>query len=470
MDGFAYLLVRPKNKIECAIILKTCHTCNILLTVSAGKTNLTGSATPKGGVVLSTSGLVTPDIELDIKSRRALCPVGIPLETFRNQVLEISNNTLYFPADPTSRNDAFVGGTISTNASGFVPGEKGSMRYWVKEIEFLFPNGDFVNIVKGQYLSKDGFFYLDYDGSEVKMPVPSYDRPKIKNASGIYSDENGVVDLIDLIVGSEGILGMVTSCQLKVSENPKEKLELFISFSSESKAIDFYDFLNNKFKKQFDQLTAMEYFGYNSQKYMANKEFLFSNENDVAIYLQIPIFNDSIDSKIEEWTGLFHSFDPEFALDKVIVLNDPNNWKKFFEARHSIPDNALTKTQQIGGVSIITDTIVPPHNFRLYLKKVHAALKNVNIEYLLFGHLGDCHLHFHLIPNSQQEKESLKVYDYLIDLSSELGGVYSAEHGTGKRKRNDFKKCYGNKAVEMVRQLKFSIDPNNYLNQGNLVE
>ena len=470
MDGFAYLLVRPSNKIECAIILKTCHTCNILLTVSAGKTNLTGSATPMGGVVLSTSALVTPDIELDIKSKHALSPVGISLETFRNRVLEISNNTLYYPADPTSRNDAFVGGTISTNASGFVPGEKGSMRYWVREIEFLFPNGDLVNVVKGQYLSKGGFFYLDYDGGKVKMPVPSYDRPKIKNASGIFSDENGVVDLIDLIVGSEGILGMVTSCQLKVTENPKEKLELFISFSSESKAIDFYDFLNNQFKQQFDQLTAMEYFGYNSQKYMTNKEFLFSNENDVAIYLQIPIFNDSIDSKIEEWTGLFYSFDPHLDLDKVIVLNDPNNWKKFFEARHSIPDNALTKTQKIGGVSIITDTIVPPHNFRLYLKKVHAALKNTSIEYLLFGHLGDCHLHFHLIPNSQQEKECLKVYDYLIDLSSKLGGVYSAEHGTGKRKRNDFKKCYGSKAVEMVKQLKSSIDPNNYLNQGNLIE
>ena len=115
------------------------------------------------------------------------------------------------------------------------------------------------------------------------MPVPSYDRPKIKNASGIYSDENGVVDLIDLIVGSEGILGMVTSCQLKVSENPKEKLELFISFSSESKAIDFYDFLNNKFKKQFDQLTAMEYFGYNSQKYMANMWF-FLNKFDYVTF------------------------------------------------------------------------------------------------------------------------------------------------------------------------------------------
>ena len=78
-------------------------------------------------------------------------------------------------------------------------------------------------------------------------------------------------------------------------------------------------------------------------------------------------------------------------------------------------------------------------------------------------------MHFHLIPTKKQEKESLEIYDYLIDLSSKLGGVYSAEHGTGKRKRNDFKKCYGTEAVEMVKKLKNTIDPNNYLNRGNLI-
>ena len=469
MEGFADLLVRPKNNVECAIILKTCYQCNILLTVSAGKTNLTGSATPMGGVILSTSFMTEPDIELDLNNKQASSPVGISLENFRNKVLELSNNTLYYPADPTSRNDAFVGGTLSTNASGFVPGEKGATRYWVKEIEFLLPNGDLVKMKRGQYISNKGFFTLEYDDKIIQLPIPTYNRPKIKNASGLYSDKNGKVDLIDLIIGSEGILGMITSCHLGLSNNPKNKLELFISLHSESEAIDFHDFLNNYLNQDLSQITAMEYFGYNSQNYMNNKEFLFSNENDVGIYLQIPIYNESMDSKIEEWIQIFQSFNSDIDLDSIIVLNDPNNWKKFFEARHSIPDNALTKTQRLGGLSIITDTIVPKDKFRAYLKEVHGKLKKSQIEYLLFGHLGDCHLHFHLIPNNKQEKESLEIYDYLIDLSSKLGGVYSAEHGTGKRKRNDFKKCYGEEAVEMVKKLKNTIDPNNYLNRGNLI-
>ena len=155
-------------------------------------------------------------------------------------------------------------------------------------------------------------------------------------------------------------------------------------------------------------------------------------------------------------------------LENIIVLNDPMNWKKFFEARHSIPDNALTKTRQLGGISIITDTIVPMENFKEYLDKIHTKIREHNIEYLLFGHLGDCHLHFHLIPDAEQNDLCLKIYDYMVDLSAQLGGVYSAEHGTGIRKRNDFKKCYGIEAVEMVKQSKLAIDADLLLNRGNV--
>ena len=165
---------------------------------------------------------------------------------------------------------------------------------------------------------------------------------------------------------------------------------------------------------------------------------------------------------------ILNDFDNNIDTDNIIVLNDPTNWKKFFEARHSIPDNALTKTKQLGGISIITDTIVPPENFSEYLDKVHHKLQSNNIEYLLFGHLGDCHLHFHLIPSDKQDDKCIEIYDYLIDLSAKLGGVYSAEHGTGKRKRNDFKKCYGSNAVEMVKKAKLAIDPKLILNRGNV--
>ena len=466
IKGWADMVVKPKNKEECAIVLKTCYDNNIPITISAGKTNLTGSATPNGGIVLSIENLNVSKIILDKNNKEVFCPVGMSLEYLREAVLKLSNNHLYYPVDPTSRNDAYVGGTLSCNASGFIPGKRGSTRYWVNEIDLLLPNGLFLNARRGQYISKNGLFEIE--GYNQSLPIPKYKRPNIKNASGPYSSDNGEIDFVDLIIGSEGIYGLIVSCKLKLEKKPKDYLELFLCLNNEEKAIDLHDFLYDYFNGCMSNISALEYFGYNSQKYMKHRNFLFKNDSDVGIYIQIPIYNSTLDAKITEWIQLINKFDQTIDLDSVIVLNDPLNWKKFFEARHSIPDNALSKTRKLGGLSIITDTIVPPNNYRKYLSLIHEKLQKENIEYLLFGHLGDCHLHFHLIPSNKQEEQSLRVYDYMIDLSTKFGGVYSAEHGTGKRKRNDFKKCYGNEAVEMVKKSKLAVDPKLILNRGNI--
>ena len=84
--------------------------------------------------------------------------------------------------------------------------------------------------------------------------------------------------------------------------------------------------------------------------------------------------------------------------------------------------------------------------------------------------MGDCHLHFHLIPTKVQQSKALEVYNQIIENSTELGGIYSAEHGTGKRKRLDFIKCYGEGAADQVRNAKAAIDPSFLLNRGNVVE
>ena len=141
----------------------------------------------------------------------------------------------------------------------------------------------------------------------------------------------------------------------------------------------------------------------------------------------------------------------------------------FFEARHSMPAKALEKTKELDAVSIITDTIVPYENFNQFLKFSHTLLQKNNIEYLLFGHLGDCHLHFHVIYTKEEAPIINDLYLKIIRKSAELNGVYSAEHGTGKRKTIDFIECYGEKAVKQVLECKLAFDPNNILNTGNII-
>ena len=469
LPASASILTRPKTIKECAIILKTCFKSKIPITVSAGRTNLTGSATPEEGLILSTSLLTKPDIKLDAKDNSVLSSVGIPLEELRNKILELSNNTLFYPVNPTSRNDAYVGGTISCNASGFIPGDKGATRYWVKELEFLLPNGNYILVKRNKFFSSNSQFIIDDNGKKICLPIPTYNRPSIKNASGPFSSNGENIDLIDLIIGSEGIFGLIVSCKLNLLSKPKAYLNLFVRLDSENKAIDFYQYLNNYFNKDMSKIFALEYFGHNCQNYMNHRDFLFDDINQVGLYIKIPIYNSTIENKSLEWFEILKNFDNQIKSEEVIVLNDKKNMKLFFESRHSIPDNALIKTKSLNGISIITDTIVPPKYYKKYLNQVHNLMKEEKIEYLLFGHLGDCHLHFHLIPQKKQEVRAIEIYNILVDYAANLGGVYSAEHGTGKRKRLDFKKCYGDSAVLMIKNLKYKLDPYFLLNRGNVI-
>ena len=226
---------------------------------------------------------------------------------------------------------------------------------------------------------------------------------------------------------------------------------------------------SNYFEKDLSQITALEYFGYNCQQYMDHRNKLFNNVNEVGIYIQIPLFMQTIEDVAEEWFHVLKKSNCGINIENIILLNEPHHWQTFFEARHSIPANALTKTRKLNTWSILTDTIVPPDNFQEFLNKTHNLIIKASIEYLLFGHLGDCHLHFHLIPTKNQQSLALEVYDKIVNISASLGGIYSAEHGTGKRKRMDFKQCFGNEAIDQVRLTKSIIDPDFLLNRGNVI-
>ena len=314
LSGFADILLRPKNDIECSILLKLCNECKIPITISAGKTNLTGSATPFGGAILSTSLLTSPSINININKKEVLSPVGIPLEVMRNEILHQSKNKLYYPIDPTSRNDAFVGGTVLCNASGFIPGEKGATRFWVKELHFLLPNGNLIRTKRGVHISKNGSFVIENDGEIINIPIPKYERPKIKNASGPYTCFKKEIDLIDFIVGSEGIYGLVTICVFELVKKPKEHLELFICLENEKKAILFHDYLFDYFNGDMSKVTALEYFGYNSQNYMKHRNFFFKKTSDVGIYLQIPIYKESIEKMVQKWINILTDFDSKINI------------------------------------------------------------------------------------------------------------------------------------------------------------
>ncbi len=465
----AEALCRPENEREAAIILRAGRASKIPITLSAGRSNLTGSATAEGGIVLSTAKLNQPAIRIIRSEKLVISPVNIILEELRDKILDETDKTLHYPVDPTSRGDAWVGGTIACNASGFTPGEIGATRDWVKGLDIIFPNGLKIKAERGQYISEAGKFILTNDKQTCDWPVPTYPRPKIKNASGPFSSPDGRIDLIDMFIGSEGLFGLVSGCILKLSPRPKDYIDLFFSLPDESQALAFYAFMEREFKSDFSDLSAFEYFGVNAIKYMDHKERLFFGDNQVAIYLQIPVTADkNLDQEIETWFNRLLAANCGIDPEAVILLDNEPKRRMFMESRHSMPANALEVIQQHGTYTIMTDTVVPPENFAIFLDYAHKLIESESIDYLSFGHFGDCHLHFTLLPNKKKLQKATEIYDLFITRTVALGGVYSGEHGTGKRKRKDFLVLYNRAAIDQLMACKAAVDPDFIINQGNV--
>ncbi|MEI6168289.1 MAG: FAD-binding oxidoreductase [bacterium] len=476
LPGVAQAVSRPATPRECAVVLRTCSQSGIPVTISSGKSNLTGSATPEGGVVLSLSRMMSADgaggaaVVVDAAAKTVRGAVGMILEDLRRTVLKETGGVLFYPVDPTSRADAAVGGTVACNASGFIPGPSGATREWVRAVEFVLPDGGFIRAERGQYRSVDGRFVLEDGLSSREWPVPRYSRPTIKNAGGPFSASDGVLDLVDLVVGSEGLFGVVTGCTFNLRESPGGKLDLFFSLSDEAAALAFHRQVMTHLHGELGSLGALEYFGVNCVKHMDHHDVLFKGSDQVGIYLQVPLYGRSMEEAAEEWMDVITASGCGAHDDAIMLLDTERNWTMFMESRHSLPANALEVAKHRGTFTIMTDTVVPPDRFEEFLKFTHRILNEAGMEYVAFGHLGDCHLHFTLLPQCDQIEKGVALYDAIVAKSAELGGVYSGEHGTGKRKRRDFLRCYGAGAVEDVRRCKAVVDPGFVLNRGNVIE
>ena len=469
LPGKAVALARPKTERECAMVCCACYQAGIPVTFSGGRSNLTGSATPDGGLVLATTHLLTPEPHVDTERQTVTAPPAIIVETLRNEVLRQTGQALQFPINPTSRGDASVGGSIACNASGFTPGETGAIRNWVDAIRFLLPNGYLVNARRGEYVSQNGIFELVAPDQTFRLPVPRYPRPAIKNASGPYSASDGVMDFIDLVTGSEGLFGMVTAAVLRLEPRPADYLDLFMSLPSEDDAMTLLEKLRNHLHGDLGSLTALEYFGVNCRHYMKHESRFFHGNDQVAVYIQVPLRDMDPGDAAATWLDLLLNLDAGVREEALLLLDNDRDRATFMEARHSMPAHAVEIVQQRGTYTIMTDTVVPPERFREFLRTTHALLQREKLDYLSFGHLGDCHLHITILPTREQLARTLEIYDQIIAHSASLGGVYSGEHGTGKRKRKDFARCYGETAIRQVQDAKASVDPRFLFNRGNVV-
>ncbi len=500
-DGKTERILFPSTENDIATILSDAMQNATPVTIQGARTGLTGGAVPLGGITINLekmnsllymnyypekdmfsitaqAGVLLEDLVKAVitKDLSELEGKGSSEQQDALQKFLADGREFIFPVDPTETS-AWLGGITACNASGARTFKYGAVRDWVLRIRMVLMNGEVLDIRRGSVIAENGKFeIINSDGFITEVTVPTYRMPPTKNAAGLYAKPN--MDLIDLFIGSEGILGVITEVELGLVALPESMMTVMAFFPSEKDAVDFvYEI---RAPDSPVQMEFLEYFGPNALKIIREKassagikvpaltdatqaivffEFAFTDEDmeEKVMALEM-VLNNHNSSSESSWAGL-----------------DRTELEKMKTVRHFVPETvnatiAMRKAQYHEVHKIGTDMAVPDEALREYLKFYRDTLEEQGLEYLVWGHIGNNHLHVNILPRNPAEVE-LGMKDYMIFAKKavELGGTVAAEHGIGKLKRDFLVLMYGEKGISEMQAVKRALDPKWLLNRGNMI-
>lgn len=439
----------PEDYQEVLEVLKQSYLDNLLITISGAGTGVTGGRLPFGGIVISLEKL---NKVLEIADDFMVVQAGVSLDTIHKLA---KGKKLIYPPDATEWN-AFVGGNIATNASGARSFKYGATRKYIEEIKVALPDGNLLDIQRGKIFANRKVFTF---GRDYNFEIPRYLMPEIKNAAGYFSKEN--MDLIDLFIGSEGTLGVILETKLRLLPFDGEIFSAFVFFDKNSKALDFVAELRNL------DVLSIEYFDKNSLNLLRQKVSQIPLNKEAAIFFEKEYFDNDIEEALIEWLEILSKY--KIHDDDIWATFDENKEFEFKNIRHELPVivNEIVKSR--GFAKVGTDIAVPLKNFDLMFSYYIKYLEESKIDYLIFGHIGDCHLHANILPkNAEEEKKAKDIYVELVKKAVSLGGTVSAEHGIGKLKHKFLLEMYGQKGIDEMIRVKKVFDPKLLINRGNI--
>jgi D-lactate dehydrogenase (cytochrome) len=528
--GYASAIVFPKTELQISEYLKKINEIKTPVTISGNRTGLVGGAIPMGGEILATSLLtktfpqgneeileiVTGEDEYTrtpyqffIKKIReeiiAVVPPGLRLGEFQKRVEE---KGWFYPPDPTEWN-AFLGGTVSTNASGARTFKYGATRPFVRGLRTVLANGDVLDIQRNMFSldSKHQFQIMLSGQKSAVLNIPSVRMPKVKNAAGYFCMSG--MDFIDLWMGSEGTLGVISQAELRLIPKPVSVMSGIAFFPSEQEAIQFVEDIREKtyetwrLKKEGIDFRALEYFDSQSLTLMRSDkmEVRIPGKAQAAIYFEqesiakiarpelenfiVFLLDDTVLKEVPVEKEYSHPFCRMMRLLKERnILEDSEigfpeeekAQKRLKEFRHALPvkvNERIGHLRKTSGLSrlhkIGTDTSVPDSHLAEMVRHYHDILDASGIEYVIFGHIGNNHLHANLLPKSESEFIKAKqIYLQFCRYAVQAGGSVSAEHGVGKLKIPSFEIQYTAEERDQMLNLKKALDPNLILGRGNL--
>ena len=475
--GFATGVTFPRSEAEVAALVGNAER---VLPVGA-QSSLTGGATPRGELVLSTRALSSigpvPSVGPVLSDRpqgdtTVRVGAGLPLTVLQKT---LTASRLYYPPVPTF-DGAFVGGTISTNAAGAATFKYGSTRPWVTGMTVVLAGGDVLDLRRGDVTaSPDGRFEIVLSsGRAVTVPVPAYRMPDVAKLSAGYYAKPGM-DLIDLFIGSEGTLGVIVDATLRVIPRPRRAVAL-IPCGGDAQAVALTSALRRE-----PLVSAIEYMDARALRAVPNDVFARAGvprpgSESVLLMTQIEVGPDEDEHVFVRLEAIVESCGVE-DLTTIAAPDDERGAQKLFELREAVPAsvNALVAAAKATSHPDIEktagDMVVPFARLAESIALYRQAFESRGLDYAIWGHVSDGNLHPNLIPHTLDDMTRGR--DAIFEIARgviAMGGAPLAEHGVGRSalKQRLLRALYGDEGIEQMRAVKRALDPDWKLAPGVL--
>jgi glycolate oxidase len=417
------VVIKPSSAKQISEILKLANESLIPVTPRGGGTGLSGGALPVyGGIVVSMEKF-NRIIEIDEKNYQAVVEPGVITQVFQE---EVEKHGLFYPPDPASRGSSFLGGNLAECSGGPRAVKYGVTKDYVLGLEAVLPTGEIINA-----------------GGRV-----------LKNVSGY--------NLTQLIIGSEGTLGIITKIIFRLIPLPKHKKVVLAAFNSLEDATDA---VAKIFQRGItpSAIEFMEKSAVKAAEEKQNKKFPNGNA-EAQLFIEVDgNYPETLDKDIEQIGEVISEFNP---LD-ILLAEDPQKVEDVWDLRRGIGE-------AVKSISAYKeeDTVVPRANMTKLVKGVKEISARYGITTICYGHSGDGNIHVNILKDKLDdltwEKNLDKAIREIFELTVSLGGAISGEHGIGYSQKSYLPIALSESELAVMKKIKDLFDPNNVLNPGKI--
>jgi glycolate oxidase len=426
--GIPEVVIEATNTEDIAAIVKLCYENNIPVIPRGAGTGLTGAAVALHGGVLIDMSKMNKILDYDKENFVVRVEPGVLLNTLAE---DAKNQGLLYPPDPGEK-FATLGGNVSTNAGGMRAVKYGCTRDYVRAMTVVLPTGEIIHL-----------------GASVSKTSTGY-------------------SLINLMIGSEGTLGIITELTLKVIPAPKETISLIVPFENLKDCIGAVPkIFMAGLKPQALEFMEKEIV-LSSERYLGKNVFPKEVEGvDIGAYLLITFDGDRMDLLEELSEQAAEVVLEEGAVD-VLVADTPVKKKDAWEARSTFLEAIEAETKLLDEC----DVVVPVNQIPTYLSFVKSLEDQYDFAIKSFGHAGDGNLHIYTCANDMEEEEFKRQVAGFMDIiykkAAECGGLISGEHGIGSGKMEYLAAFAGETSMRLMKGIKEVFDPKMILNPGKI--